>query len=162
MRERELVEREAIQPSDWRRVSGVSLRGERRAFRVPVAKAEVIHDEGVVLRFELPAGAYASNVVAEVTKARKAAQRLDSDLRLSQIRTARVPRWRHDPAEPLGPGPMACQQRPGPCLGGCCSFGHARGRAPTCSTVARCRPQAVGAALRRPNTATCPAASWLL
>lgn len=45
------------------------LRGERRAYRFPLRKAEVDrHDGGLRLRFELPRSCYATSVLAEVTK----------------------------------------------------------------------------------------------
>lgn len=48
----------------------VHLRGERRAYRFPLAGARVdAVPDGLRLRFELPRGCYATNVVGEITKA---------------------------------------------------------------------------------------------
>jgi tRNA(Glu) U13 pseudouridine synthase TruD len=49
------------------------LRGERRPYRFPLHDAAIAtHECGLVLRFFLPRGCYATNVVAEVTKSESA------------------------------------------------------------------------------------------
>lgn len=52
---------------DWR-LRGVRLRGDRRPLRVPIADLDVGYDDGIVLRFSLPSGAYATSVLGEVMK----------------------------------------------------------------------------------------------
>lgn len=48
---------------------GIKVRGERRALRFPVHEPELWYDEGVMLRFWLPRGCYATTLLAEITKA---------------------------------------------------------------------------------------------
>lgn len=47
---------------------GIRARGERRALRFPVHEPEVWFDEGVMLRFWLPRGCYATTVLSEIMK----------------------------------------------------------------------------------------------
>lgn len=65
-----VFERERLDPEESRQVfPDLFLRGDRRAYRFPLAGASVeSHPSGIVLRFELPRGCYATNVVAEITK----------------------------------------------------------------------------------------------
>ena len=69
MRERAVLSREGLDLELWRGAGGATLRGERRAYRVPISDAKVGYDDGVVLTFTLPSGAFATNLLAEVTKA---------------------------------------------------------------------------------------------
>jgi len=66
--ERALIESQDIEPDDWRVGGGVRMKGERRPLRAPLANASVIWDDGLLLRFELPKGAYATNVLREIMK----------------------------------------------------------------------------------------------
>jgi len=68
--ERAIFDAEELDPEENRTTfRDVHLRGERRAYRFPLRDAEVApHEYGLVLRFFLPRGCYATNVVAEVTK----------------------------------------------------------------------------------------------
>jgi len=65
--ERAVLKDEDLTLSDWR-VRGVPLRGDRRPLRVPVGDIDATYQEGVVLQFSLPSGAYATSVLAEVIK----------------------------------------------------------------------------------------------
>jgi len=67
-RERRLLAEEGIALEDWRGVGGGDLHGERRPLRAPLSEVEAAYDQGLLLRFTLPSGAYATNVLAEVTK----------------------------------------------------------------------------------------------
>jgi len=68
-RERELLLAEGLTLEEFR-LQGVELSGDRRPLRVPLADVSVAAEQdGLWLRFALPAGAYATNVLAEVTKA---------------------------------------------------------------------------------------------
>jgi tRNA pseudouridine13 synthase len=50
------------------KVPGLKLRGVRRPYRIELAEAKVWWDQGVVVSFRLPAGSYATTVMAEVMK----------------------------------------------------------------------------------------------
>ncbi|MHB1296703.1 MAG: tRNA pseudouridine(13) synthase TruD [Anaerolineae bacterium] len=72
--EREVLAGEGLTLEDLRPRDGAALEGDRRPLRVPLEKAEARWENGLVLRFTLPAGAYATNVTREVMKqAQKAA-----------------------------------------------------------------------------------------
>lgn len=66
--EREVLEREKLSLEDFRLPGGLRAEGTRRPLRVPLGEVELWYDEGVMLRFELPAGSYATNVLREVMK----------------------------------------------------------------------------------------------
>lgn len=81
-RERELFAAEEIDPEEGHSpFRDLHLRGERRPYRFPLRDASVESREGnLVLRFFLPRGCYATNVVAEVTKSESPdGSALDSD-----------------------------------------------------------------------------------
>jgi tRNA pseudouridine13 synthase len=59
---------EALVPEDFRVGAGISARGERRSLRFPVHEPELWYDEGVMLRFSLPRGCYATTLLAEIIK----------------------------------------------------------------------------------------------
>lgn len=59
---------EGLEPEDFRVGDGIKLRGERRALRFPVQEPELWYDEGIMLRFELPRGCYATTLLAEMMK----------------------------------------------------------------------------------------------
>ncbi len=63
--ERQLLEQEQLALQDWRRVR---LEGARRPFRFPLYDPQLDFDDGLVLRFWLPAGCYATVVLNEVMK----------------------------------------------------------------------------------------------
>jgi tRNA pseudouridine13 synthase len=67
--EESLLEKEGLQPKDFRLQGGLGMEGERRPLRVPLAGAEV-HREGedLLLAFGLPKGSYATSVLLEVMK----------------------------------------------------------------------------------------------
>jgi tRNA pseudouridine13 synthase len=67
-RERALLAGEGLSLEAFRLGGGLSMRGERRALRAPLFEAQVGYEDGIVLSFSLPPGAYASNVIAEVSK----------------------------------------------------------------------------------------------
>jgi tRNA pseudouridine13 synthase len=60
---------EGLTPESWRVGGGIKARGERRALRFPMQDPEMWFDEGLVLRFSLPRGCYATALLAEVMKA---------------------------------------------------------------------------------------------
>lgn len=66
--EREVLAGEGLRLEDWRIGEGLAPRGERRALRVPVEDVDLLWDEGIVLRFTLPAGSYATVLLGEVMK----------------------------------------------------------------------------------------------
>ena len=67
VRERRLLEDDGVTADDLRRAR---LTGTRRAARLPIPDLDVARvSEGIRLRFSLPAGAYATSVVRELTHA---------------------------------------------------------------------------------------------
>jgi tRNA(Glu) U13 pseudouridine synthase TruD len=59
---------EGFAAESWRIGKGLRARGARRPLRVPLDDWQIDYDEGLVVRFSLPSGAYASNVLAEIIK----------------------------------------------------------------------------------------------
>jgi len=76
--ERTVLEEAAIAPAHFERVKALRLRGDRRPLRVPVTDAQVLPagagtearagTEDILVRFTLPSGAYATILLAEITK----------------------------------------------------------------------------------------------
>jgi tRNA pseudouridine13 synthase len=66
--EDEILAGEGLTPERWRVGGGIKARGARRALRFQVHEPELSFDEGVVLRFSLPRGCYATALLAEVMK----------------------------------------------------------------------------------------------
>ncbi len=67
--EHELMRREGLDEDIWRVGHGVRMPGERRPLRVPLMEEpRVFWDEGIMVQFALPPGAYATNIVREITK----------------------------------------------------------------------------------------------
>jgi len=67
--ERAVLADKGISPADFERVKALRVRGDRRPLRVPLADAQVEPaGDGLLIRFTLPPGAYATIVLAEVTK----------------------------------------------------------------------------------------------
>ena len=67
--EREVLEKADVAPAHFERVKALRLRGGRRPLRVPVPDARVRSvNEDLVVRFTLPPGAYATILLAEITK----------------------------------------------------------------------------------------------
>ena len=50
------------------KMAGLKLSGSRRPYRFPLKEPKIWWDDGLVVSFELPAGAYATTVLAEVMK----------------------------------------------------------------------------------------------
>jgi tRNA pseudouridine13 synthase len=68
--ERALLAQEQLTPEHWRMAAGLQVQGDRRALRVPLTEVEIQPEEdGLTVSFALPAGAYATNVMAELIKA---------------------------------------------------------------------------------------------
>jgi tRNA pseudouridine13 synthase len=59
---------EGLALDDFRIGEGIKARGERRAFRFQIQEPELSYDEGLVLRFWLEPGCYATGVLAEIMK----------------------------------------------------------------------------------------------
>lgn len=59
---------EGLTLESFRVGGGIQARGERRALRFPVHDPELWYDDGVVFRFWLPRGCYATAVLAEIMK----------------------------------------------------------------------------------------------
>jgi len=59
---------EGLTLEDFRVGDGIKARGERRALRFQVHDPELLYDDGIVLRFWLPRGCYATTVLAEIMK----------------------------------------------------------------------------------------------
>jgi tRNA pseudouridine13 synthase len=67
--ERAVLAENGIRPEDFERIKALRLRGGRRPMRIPLRDIEVKTDgEDLLLAFTLPPGAYATIVLAEVTK----------------------------------------------------------------------------------------------
>jgi len=66
--EREVLEGEGLSLEDFRLRGGLRAEGARRPLRVPLGEVELWYDEGLMLRFELPPGSYATNVLCEIMK----------------------------------------------------------------------------------------------
>mgnify|MGYP001037529317 CR=1 FL=1 len=66
--EREGLEQEGLSLEDFRLPGGLEAEGARRPLRVPLGKVELWYDEGLMLRFDLPPGSYATNVLHEIMK----------------------------------------------------------------------------------------------
>ncbi len=49
-------------------VAGLKIRGTRRPYRFPLKSPKIWWDEGLMVSFELPAGAYATTVLGEIMK----------------------------------------------------------------------------------------------
>lgn len=59
---------EGLTLENFRVGGGIKARGERRALRFQVHDPDLWYDEGIMLRFWLPRGCYATTVLAEITK----------------------------------------------------------------------------------------------
>ena len=66
--EAEVLAAEGLVLEDFRVGQGISARGERRALRFQVHEPQVWFDDGVMLRFWLPRGCYATTVLSEIMK----------------------------------------------------------------------------------------------
>jgi tRNA pseudouridine13 synthase len=66
--ESQILTTENLTLEDFRVGGGIKARGERRALRFQVHDPELWYDEGVLLRFSLPKGCYATAVLAEIMK----------------------------------------------------------------------------------------------
>jgi len=71
--EADILAAEALSLEDFRVGGGIQAKGARRALRFRVHEPEVWYDEGLVLRFWLERGCYATALLAEVTKSNVAA-----------------------------------------------------------------------------------------
>jgi tRNA pseudouridine13 synthase len=60
---------EGLDQEDFRVGDGIKARGQRRSLRFQVHDPELWYDEGVLLRFWLPRGCYATTVLDEIMKA---------------------------------------------------------------------------------------------
>jgi tRNA pseudouridine13 synthase len=68
MLEARILAAEGLGLEDFRIGNGIKARGERRALRFQVHDPELWYDDGVMLRFWLPKGCYATAVLAEIVK----------------------------------------------------------------------------------------------
>jgi tRNA pseudouridine13 synthase len=59
---------EGLDLEDFRVGGGIKARGERRALRFPVHEPELWYEEGMMLRFWLPRGCYATTLLGEIMK----------------------------------------------------------------------------------------------
>jgi len=66
--ERAVLADEGLSAQDFRVGEGIKARGERRALRFRIEDPAAWYDDGVVLRFTLPRGCYATAVLAEIMK----------------------------------------------------------------------------------------------
>ena len=66
--ERRMLADARIDLENWRLPSRLGTKGGRRAYRVPMSDVELAEDDGLVIGFTLPAGSYATSVLAEVMK----------------------------------------------------------------------------------------------
>jgi len=67
-RERTMLHRTGLTLESFRLGAGVNMRGSRRPLRVPLRDVALERNEGLMLRFSLPPGAYATSLLAEVQK----------------------------------------------------------------------------------------------
>ncbi len=63
-----ILAEEGMTLEDFRVGDGIKAQGERRALRFQVYEPELWYDDGVMLRFWLPKGCYATALLAEITK----------------------------------------------------------------------------------------------
>jgi tRNA pseudouridine13 synthase len=66
--EARILAAEGLKLTDFMVGDGIKARGERRALRFRIHDPELWYDEGVVLRFWLPRGCYATTVLGEIMK----------------------------------------------------------------------------------------------
>jgi tRNA pseudouridine13 synthase len=66
--EAEVLAGEHLALEDFRVGGGIKARGERRSLRFRVHDPELGYDDGIMLRFWLPKGCYATTVMAEIMK----------------------------------------------------------------------------------------------
>lgn len=66
--EAELLKAEELALADFDAGGGIRAKGERRALRFQMTDPDLWYDHGVMLRFELPRGCYATTVLAEFMK----------------------------------------------------------------------------------------------
>lgn len=66
--EAEVLADEGLTPEDFRVGRGIKAKGTRRALRFQVHEPELWYDEGIMLRFWLSRGCYATTVLGEITK----------------------------------------------------------------------------------------------
>ena len=66
--EAEILGAEDLTLEDFRVGDGIKAKGERRALRFQMTDPDLWYDDGVMLRFELPKGCYATTVLAEFMK----------------------------------------------------------------------------------------------
>lgn len=66
--ERSLLASEGLELEDFRLGGGIRAKGTRRALRFALREPELAFDEGIILRFWLPPGCYATAVLAEIMK----------------------------------------------------------------------------------------------
>jgi tRNA pseudouridine13 synthase len=66
--ESEILAAEGLSVEDFRVGGGIKARGERRALRFQVHEPELWYDDGLMLRFWLAPGSYATIVLAEIMK----------------------------------------------------------------------------------------------
>jgi tRNA pseudouridine13 synthase len=67
--EQEVLKEKGLKPADFESVKSLRLRGGRRPLRVPLANVEIESDaDDLRIRFDLPSGAYATVVLAEIMK----------------------------------------------------------------------------------------------
>ena len=67
--EAEVLAAQDLSLEDFRVGEGIKAKGERRALRFQMTDPALWYDDGVMLRFELPKGCYATTVLAEFMKA---------------------------------------------------------------------------------------------
>lgn len=75
--ESQILEQEGLSLEDFR-VRGIKLKGARRPLRFPLDEVKAWYDEGLMLSFSLPAGCYATTVLAEVMKVDEQAPQVDA------------------------------------------------------------------------------------
>ena len=67
--EREILKSHDLKLEDFKIGEGLTQKGARRPYRVPVTNIEITNvNEGLKIKFTLPAGAYATNLLQELTK----------------------------------------------------------------------------------------------
>jgi tRNA pseudouridine13 synthase len=66
--EASILAAEGLGLDDFRVGGGIKARGERRALRFQIHEPELSYEDGILLRFWLPRGCYATAVLAEIMK----------------------------------------------------------------------------------------------
>jgi tRNA(Glu) U13 pseudouridine synthase TruD len=80
-----ILEGEGVELESFRVGDGIRLRGERRSLRFQAHDLEAWYEDGVVLRFWLAPGCYATSLLAEVMKTAPTAEQVSDVIELTEL-----------------------------------------------------------------------------